>query len=114
PADTIRPAALYWVTGCEGGALGAFKWRALGAAGVPGAARVLADGLSTEGAALKPEPFLMRRSPLSVVRTILEEPEPIFPVTVLFSSPLTSNPNSVTMSPLWVRPSMIAAALGGS
>jgi hypothetical protein len=56
--------------------------------------------LGAGGVAGKPEPFLMRRSPLSALRTIFTAPEPILPLTVLFSSPLTGSAKSVTISPL--------------
>ena len=73
---------VYCVTGSSGGALGAFRRGAVGATGDFGA-----DELETEagGVAGKPEPFLMRTSPTSVVRLIFDPPDPIWNVTDLLS-----------------------------
>jgi hypothetical protein len=71
-----------------------------------GLGEAAAEGAS--GAGGISEPFLMRRSPFSALRTIFAVPEPIRPLTVLISSPLTARPKSVTMSPLRVRPSTVA------
>ena len=100
----------YCATGGGAGALGGFRWRALGGAGVPGGA----GALGTTGAAGNAGPFLIRTSPLLELNTILALPDPIFPFTVLSSSPVTGKLYSVTMSPLCVRPSTVPDAFGGS
>ncbi len=66
-----------------------FRWGALGAAGAPGAAGAFP---ATGGVAGNADPFLMCRSPLLVLIWICAAPDPIFPLTVLFSSPLIVSP----------------------
>ena len=63
-----------------------FKWGALGATGAFGALG------GAGGAAGNADPFLMCRSPLLVLIWICVVPDPIFPLNVLSSSPLTVSP----------------------
>src|SRR5947208_17096824 len=69
---------LYWVTG-SGGVFGGFRCGALGGAGGLG-------GFSDiDGGVEKPEPFLIRTSPTSVVRLILAPPPPTTRAILLLS-----------------------------
>src|SRR4051794_1388955 len=96
---------LHCVTG-SAGVLGAFRCGALGAAGGLG-------GLAEiEGGGGKPDPFLIRTSPTSVLRLIFGPPAPTVNATLLLSPWGTSTVKSERMSPLWVNAFTVADALG--
>src|ERR1700736_1359202 len=106
PCSLLPVPCLYCVTG-SAGVFGGFRCGAFGgAAGLGGLAETDGGG--------KPDPFLTRTSPTSVLRLIFAAPPPTVNAIFLLSPSGTLSVYSVTMSPLWVNALTDAEALGGS